>query len=65
MQEEIFLDSSPTLSGITTSTTTLNPVLVVGNRQNTYIDQTTQHKKVLKFIFYFVNYQGVKHLKAS
>lgn len=30
-----------------------------------HTDQTTQHKKVLKFIYYFANYQEVKLPKAS
>lgn len=54
-----------TLSGITTSTTNLNPVILLEIRQNTFIDLTTEHKKILKFIFDFANYQGVKPPKAS
>lgn len=65
MQKELFLDSSPILFGTTISTTTLNPFILVGIRQNTDIDQNTQHKKVLKFICYVVNYQEIKPHKAS
>lgn len=65
MQKELFLDLSAILFGITISTTTLNPFILVGIRQNTDIDQNTQQKKVLKFICYVVNYQEIKPYKAS